>query len=138
MPTLLVKLFGDLQLLAVIDPEHVGFLHFHGSHRQPRLVGQRHRIGQVVLALGIAVADTLQQPQAGIRPQAHDAAIAEVDVQLLRARIPGFADRPQTPLLHQQPPVGARPLGVKTRHRHRRAVHQRPAQAIQGLRGDQG
>ncbi|MNC12477.1 hypothetical protein D3C75_602010 [compost metagenome] len=138
VPTLLVKLFGDLQLLAVIDPEHVDFIHFHGRHRQSRFVGHRHRFGEVVLALGVQVADTLQQPQTGIGAQAHDAAVAEVDVQLLRACIPGFANDPQAPLLHQQPPVRPGLLGVETRHRHRRAVNQCPAQAIQGLRGDQG
>ncbi|MNG21585.1 hypothetical protein D3C84_1059720 [compost metagenome] len=83
------------------------------------------------------VADTLEQPQARLGTQPHHAAIAEVDVQLLRTGILGFADRQQTSLFHQQAPVRPRFFAMKPGNRHGRAVNQRLTQLRQGLRADQ-
>ncbi|MCY1299813.1 hypothetical protein D9M70_493540 [compost metagenome] len=124
-------------MLAVVHAEDFLLGDFHRHHGKPGGVGLLHRIGEVILPLGIGVADALEQPEAVVGAKAHHTAVAQLDRQFLWRGVLGLADRPQAAVFHQQPAVGAWLFAREAGDRHGRAVDQGLPQARQRLCANQ-
>ena len=87
---------GGGQLLARIDAERLLGRTFDRPGNEA--VGGRngHRVGEIVLVLGVAIGDAAEQPSKVGHPKPHGARIAQADAPLRVGGIALFADRLDT------------------------------------------
>ena len=118
--------FGKLRL--GIDAAHVVLLGFDRHRLQAHLAGNGNRIGQIVFALGVGIADPLENRQRLAAGKRHQPAIAEADFALVRAGVALFADGDELIALRHQPAIAGRVGRPESKHRDRCALRQRRAQ----------
>ena len=83
---------GRGQLGAGVDPQHLLGRQFDDPARQALVAGDRDDVGQVEFALGVVVPDSVHQIEGVARIDRHDAAVAQPDRPLLRARVARLDD----------------------------------------------
>ncbi len=108
---LLPDRFGLGKLQPVVDAEQVLEGRLDGHHLEAAPIGDLDDIGQVELALGVVVADRIEQAERIGARERHQAAIAEIDAALLGAAVAILADRGKRPVAHDQPAVACRRIG---------------------------
>ena len=135
---LLQRGFGLGELRPGVDAAHVVLLGLDHDRLQPHRPGDRDRVGEIVFALAIVIADPCRGsasavgPANAIRPPLHRsiARSAGAGVELL-------ADGDELAVLQHQPPIAGRVGRAEAEHRDRRACGQCRAHSRQRLRPDQ-
>ena len=102
---------------AVVDAEHLVGVGLDRRDRLPRRVGELDEVGQVIFALGVVVADLVEERRARRAAESHDAGIAEADRPLRRRGVLAprglrRAARPRRSAGHSRP---GRPAGSRAR-----------------------
>ncbi|GJE61980.1 hypothetical protein MPOCJGCO_4108 [Methylobacterium trifolii] len=128
---------GGGELHPVVDALRLRLGDVHHGHVEAVRDGQRHGVGQVVLAGRIVVADPRQQPQGMGAGERHQPGIAQAHGALGCRGVLLLADRQHPAALRQHPAVAGGRLGREGQHRHRRPLGQRRPQAGQGLGRDE-
>ena len=128
---------GLAELHPVVDALRLRLGHRHHGDGKSVCDGQRHRVGEVVLAVGVVVADPLQEAEGVGTRERHQPGIGQAHRPLGPRGVLLLADRQHAAPLRQHPPVAGRVGGLEGQHRHRRALTQGRAQPRVGLGGDQ-
>ena len=90
-----ISRFGGGQLGAGVDPQELLGRQFGDPARQALRAGDRDDVGQVELALGVVVPDSVHQVEGVARIDRHDAAVAQPDRPLFGAGVLGLDDAQQ-------------------------------------------
>ena len=129
--------FGLGELRLGVDAAHfvlAGFDH----HGIPSLLADNaDRIGQIIFALGIRIADLVEDRERAAPVDRHHPGIAQVDLALLGARIGLLAYRDQAVALDDEAAIAGGIGGAKAERRNRGAFGERRAQPRKGLGRDQ-
>ncbi len=131
---------GHRQVGAGVDAQHLFGRRLDDGAVAAVGTGQGDHVGQIVLALGVVVADPVQPSEQAGSVDGHDAGIAQIDAELLGRRVAGLADGLERTVRPQhQPPVGRRIVGPEPEHHHRRCRigPARHAHGLEGFRRDQ-
>ena len=121
------------ELHPIVDAHRLFLARHDGDAAQPPGARGFDDVGEVILPLGVVVADGLDQRQRLAPVDGHDARIAGARRQLGRGRVLLLADRNQFVALDDEAPVAGRVGRRKAHRRHGRAVGERAAQG--GKRG---
>ena len=120
-----------------VDAAHFVFVGLDHHDTTAKRANDRHRIGQIIFALAVGVADLLQHLNRNVAIQGHDPGIAQRDRPFLGAGVGLLADRDKLSGLHYQPAVPGRVDGMEPQHRQPRALRQRRAQPLERRRRNQ-
>ncbi len=134
------------QFGAGVDPAGLPGRQFGDPAQEPLGTGDRDDVGQIEFALGVVVADFLDEIEQTARIDRHDAAIAQLDFALVGGRVARLDDAREPAIrVERETPVeagigrleagggdrrlrGAAPLGEQRRNRfgaqHRRVAEQ--------------
>ncbi len=82
--------FGELRL--GVDAAHVVLRGFDRHCLQAHIAGDGNRIGEIIFAFGIRIADTVEDGERLLTGKRHQAAIAKADRALFRCGIALLAD----------------------------------------------
>ena len=121
-------LFGLGELGLGVDAAHFILAGFDHDGLQSHVPDDADRVGQIILALAVGIADLLDDLERAAAVERHHAGIAEIDLALGGAGLGMLADRHQPIALDQQPAVAGGIGGAKAEHGERRAVLQRRPQ----------
>ena len=120
-----------------VDAAHfvlAGFDH----HGLPSIVaGDADRIGQIVLALGIRIANSVQDRERAVPVDRHHAGIAQIDLALVRAGVGMLADRDQPVALDDEATIAGRIRRAKTERGNRSTFRERRTEPRKRLGRDQ-
>ena len=121
--------FGELGL--GVDAAHFILAGFDHDGLQSQVPNDADRVGQIIFALAVGIADLFDDFERLAAVERHYAGIAERDRAFRGDGVGLLADRHQTVALDQQPAIAGGIGGAKAEHRQRRAVLQRRAQALE-------
>ena len=114
--------FGFGELAFGVDAAHVVLLDFDRHRAELHAARDFDRIGQIEFMFAVVVADPLQDGKRAVAGKRHDAAVAESDLALARARIGFLANGGELVARHDEPPIAGRIGRPKAEHGDGRAL----------------
>ncbi len=100
---------------------------------KPIFRGDGNRIGEIVLALGVRIADALQNGERVLAGERHQSAIAQSDLAFFRAGVALLADRHKLVAFHDQTAISRPDRRTKSQNRDSGALRQRLTQLAERL-----
>jgi hypothetical protein len=125
------------ELHTVIHALHLGFGRLDRDGVAALSDGKSDGVGEVILTLGVVVADGLEQSQGLVASHGHHSGVREGDGALGRTRILVLPDRLQSTALGHEPAVAGRVGRLEPEDGDRGPVGQRSPKSVECLRRDQ-
>src|SRR6185437_10664398 len=119
---------------AVVDAQHLAGVGDRMLDAHAVRIGELDSVGEVILALGVLVLDSVDDPSQGIGPEAHEPGVHQADLPLRLAGIGEFADGEQPAAFGDQPAIAKRVLGLEAHHDDVGAVVEPGRNILDGLR----
>lgn len=122
---------GFREFCAIVDADDVIDRHFNRRDVQALAMCNGHNIGKVIFALGIVVANGIQQCQCFASAHGHQAAIAEADLLLGVCRFLFLDNGDQLVTILDQAAIAMRTYRAETDHHDIRAIGQARTRRLQ-------